>query len=138
MPSPVPTSCSRKSLYGWKFLSPIAAGMVYLPPLTMVPAGEVVIVGIWQMLQPIWLNSDLPAITSDVPAATASGAGALSERMKRVKAPTSTPKGSAVVAWSSGSGTVSNAAVEAPFGVFSVGCSGLRSEEHTSELQSRQ
>ena len=51
--------------------------------------------------------------------------GALVERMKRVKASTSGPNGCADVAASSGSATVSNAATELPFDVFSVGKSGL-------------
>ena len=49
MPSPVPRSCSRKSLYGWMTLLPSAAGTVgmSLPALPSrvwiaVPAGGVV------------------------------------------------------------------------------------------------
>src|SRR4051794_37007834 len=106
-------------------LSPIAAGTVYLPPLITEPAGMVVIDGMWQRAQPIEVNSDLPASTSAVLATAASGAGALVERMKRTKALASVPKGSAAVAASSGSGTVSKAATETPLLVFSVGCRGL-------------
>ena len=58
-------------------------------------------------------------------ASAASRGGALVERMKRAKASTSGPNGFAAVAASSGSGTVSKAATELPFEVFSVGCSGL-------------
>src|SRR5215472_1058642 len=43
IPSPVPTLCNRKSLYGWITLLPNAAGTVNVPPLITVPAGEVVI-----------------------------------------------------------------------------------------------
>ena len=43
IPSPVPTLCSRKSLYGWMILLPRAAGTVNAPPLITVPAGAVVI-----------------------------------------------------------------------------------------------
>src|SRR5947208_15855110 len=104
---------------------PRAAGTVNLPPLTTVPAGAVVIEVTWQMLQPTELKSEAPATASEVAASAVSRGGTLVERMKRVKASTSVPLGNCAVAASSGSGTVSNAATEAPFEVFSVGWSGL-------------
>src|SRR5687768_17121404 len=107
-------------------LSPRAGGTVMAPPLITVPAGAVVMVTVWQCWQPIWLNRLRPATASGVAARAVSRGGTLVARMKRAKASTSGPNGSAEVGASSGSGTVSNAATEAP-----------RSEEHTSELQSR-
>src|SRR6476659_3081898 len=106
-------------------LSPSAAGTMNLPPLKEVPTGAVVIDATWQRLQPMALNRLLPATTSDELITAESTGGTLVDRMKRTKAPTSTPKGSAPVATSSGSATVSNAATERPSWVFSVGCSGL-------------
>src|SRR4051812_38140439 len=106
-------------------LSPRAAGMVYLPPLTTVPAGAVVIDAVWQLAQPIETKRFEPAIASDVAASAVSRGGTLGERMKRTKASTSVRLGLETVAASSGSGTVSNAATELPIVVFSVGWSGL-------------
>jgi hypothetical protein len=45
-------------------LLPRAAGTWNVPPLIDVPGGAVVIEGVWQLAQPIWLNSDSPARTS--------------------------------------------------------------------------
>src|SRR3954470_11168557 len=106
-------------------LSPSAAGTMKLPPLNEVPSGAVVQVLVWQFWQAILLNNCSPrAIVSGLPKTLARG-GALVERMKRVNASTSGPKGFVDVAASSGSGTVSNAATELPLEVFSVGKSGL-------------
>src|SRR6266850_7092300 len=101
------------------FLLPRAAGTVNAPPLITVPGGAVAIVRTWQMLQPTELNRLSPAIASEVAARTVSRGGALLVRMNSVNFATSTPPAS------SGSGTVSKAATEAPFDVFSVGWRGL-------------
>src|SRR5215207_5063820 len=109
-------------------LSPRAAVMVSLPapvPLTTVPTGAVVIEVRWQLAQPIEVKRLEPVMASEVAARAVSRGGTLEDRMKRAKASTSGPKGIPVSGASSGSGTVSNAATEAPFEVFSVGCSGL-------------
>src|SRR5215203_7530838 len=106
-------------------LSPSAAVTVNLPPLNTVPAGAVVIVGVWQLAQPIWTKSVAPDWAAAVAARAVSRGGALVARMNRAKISTSGPKGSVAVGASSGSGTVSNAATEAPMLVFSVGWSGL-------------
>src|SRR6516165_951791 len=53
IPSPVPTSCSRKSPYGWMTLFPSASGTTNVPPLTNVPAGAVTIDATWHVEQPI-------------------------------------------------------------------------------------
>ena len=45
MPSPLPTSCSRKSPYGWMILLPSAAGTINAPPLIDVPTAAVVMFG---------------------------------------------------------------------------------------------
>src|SRR6185295_2529098 len=106
-------------------LSPSAGGTVKVPPLTTVPAGAVVIVATWQIEQPIEVKRFAPAIASGVAAAAVSRGGAFAARMKRTNASMSGPLGFAGVAASSGSGTVSKAATEAPFDVFSVAWSGL-------------
>src|SRR5439155_10431943 len=82
MPSPVPMSCRRKSLYGWMILLPSAAGTVKAPPLITVPTADVVIEGVWQIVQPMLLKRLEPATASDVPASAASRGGALVDRMK--------------------------------------------------------
>ena len=115
MPSPVPTSWSRKSLNGWIVLSPIAAGTVYAPALITVPAVTVVSVATWQVAQPMLLNAVWPRVTAAV---IGPRGGAFRERMKLVKAVMSPPS-------SSGSAVRSNAATELPFELFSVGASGL-------------
>src|SRR3954466_11702960 len=107
------------------FLSPRAAGTVNLPPLMTVPVVAVVIVGVWQLAQPIETKRFEPAMASEVAASAVSRGGALVEGMKGGEASTSGPLGLATVPASSGSGTVSNAATETPIEVFSVGCSGL-------------
>src|SRR3954447_2411807 len=101
----------------------LASGAVTMkvPPLKEVPSGAVVSESVWQFTQPM-LSKITSPVSEDVLGARD---GALVERMKRVKASTSGPNGCAVVAASSGSGTVSKAATEMPFEVFSVGKSGL-------------
>src|SRR5262245_31559597 len=106
-------------------LSPSAGGITNLPPLTTVPAGAVVIEVRWQLAQPMLVNRFAPATASAVAARTVSRGGTLVERMNRAKISTSGPNGSATVGASSGSGTASNAATDAPLLVFSVGWSGL-------------
>src|SRR5215210_1838309 len=106
-------------------LSPSAGGTVNVVPLITVPVGAVVIVGVWQLAQPIEVKSEAPAWALVVAARTVSRGGTLVARMKRAKNSTSGPKGLAAVGASSGSGTPSKAATEAPMLVFSVGWRGL-------------
>src|SRR5258708_2773175 len=86
MPSPVPMSCSRKSLYGWMTLLPSAAPTVKAPPLITVPTDAVVIDGVWQILQPIALNRFDPATALAVAASAVSRGGTLVARKKLAKA----------------------------------------------------
>ena len=95
MPSPVPMSCSRKSLYGWMILFPTASRTRIAPPLIRVPGAAVRIDATWQPLQPAELNNVSPARTVEL---MAPRGGALLARMKLANATTSTPS-------SSGSGT---------------------------------
>ena len=125
MPSPVPTSCSRKSLNGRIRLSPRAGGTTKAPPLITVPGGAVTISETWQWPQPIWKKSWRPATAAGVDAAAASRGGALVARMKRANASMSGPAGSSGVGASSGSGTSSKSSTELPFEVFSSGANGL-------------
>ncbi len=91
MPSPVPMSCSRKSLYGWMSLLPSAAGTVIVLPLIFVPGLAVRSVGVWHTGQPTFANSASPALTA---ALIAPRGGAFVERMKSANATTSTPSSS--------------------------------------------
>src|SRR5260221_13986275 len=86
MPSPVPMSCSRKSLYGWMILLPSAAGTVSAPPLITVPAAAVVIDAVWQTLQPIEVNRLDPATALAVAASAVSRGGTFVARMNVAKA----------------------------------------------------
>src|SRR5262245_32222109 len=99
-------------------LAPSAAGTLNAPPLINVPGGAVVIDRTWQTAQPIMLNILLPALAAIVLNRATSGGGALDARIKRANISTSSPL-------SSGSGTVSKLATEAPLRVFSAGCNGL-------------
>ena len=56
MPSPVPTSCSRKSLNGWMILLPSALATRKAPPLIRVPGSAVTMVRVWHVAQPIALK----------------------------------------------------------------------------------
>ena len=56
IPSPVPTSCSMKSLNGWMILLPSTFATRNAPPLISVPGAAVTIVGVWQTPQPTWLK----------------------------------------------------------------------------------
>ena len=115
MPSPVPTSCSRKSLYGWITLLPSAAGTIIAPPLIDVLAGAVIIEPTWHVAHPMRLNTCSPAVTVAV---IAPRGGTMVARMKFANALTSSPS-------SSGSGFVSYGATSRPLAVFSSGSSGL-------------
>src|SRR5207248_6747896 len=107
MPSPVPTLCSRKSLYGWKILLPNEAGTVNAPAATEAPAGAVVNEETWQMSQPTLWNRVAPATPSDEAASAVSRGGTLVARMNRAKWSTSfKPSESGVL--SLGSGTTSH------------------------------
>ncbi len=77
MPSPVPTSWSRKSEKGWMTFSPRASGTVKAPPSTWVPGLAVVMEGTWQVAQPTDANSAAPAWAPG-DAIEGSGAGAWS------------------------------------------------------------
>src|SRR5437660_3958557 len=79
-----------------------------------VPGGAVVMLVTWHELQPIALNTLAPAFTAAV---IGPRGGTFDERIKRANASMSFT--------SSGSGTVSNAATDRPFEVFSVGNSRL-------------
>ena len=68
----------------------------------------------WHVAQPIASNSAEPCCADAVAATAGSTEGALSERMNSANAAMSAPV-------SSGSATVSNAAVELPLEVFSFG-----------------
>src|SRR5262249_35125752 len=93
-------------------LLPSSAGTVKAPPLITVPTDAVVIDGVWQMLQPIALNSFEPA-TASGELWLASRGGTFVARMNAANCSTSS-------SWSWGSGTVSNAATDLPSDVFSV------------------
>ena len=115
MPSPVPISCSAKSLNGWMTLLPSAAGTMNAPPLIAVPAGEVVIERVWQTLQPIASNSCDPAIASEVPARAVSRGGTFDARMNAANSSMSLSGSSLPGTWSNGS-----LATFTPIDVFSV------------------
>src|SRR6185312_9374438 len=83
MPSLVPMSCTRKSLYGWMILLPSASGIVNWPPLTLVPGGAVRYVGVWHVPQPMFLKIVSPARTADV---IGPRDGAFVDRMKSANA----------------------------------------------------
>src|SRR6185295_14074178 len=102
-------------------LLPRDDGTVKAPPLINVPGGEVVKLRVWQTAHPTELKRLEPATVSESggplepSSAPAPRGGALVALMKVAnKATSSFPS-------SSGSGTVSNAATDAPFEVFSVG-----------------
>src|SRR3989442_10621055 len=60
MPSPLPISCSMKSLNGWITLLPKAAGTVNSPALMTVPAGAGLIDGVGQIEQAALWNKASP------------------------------------------------------------------------------
>src|SRR4029434_8247437 len=99
-------------------LLPSAVGTMSSPPFTFVPGRAVVIDGVWQTAQPVWLNSASPAETSAV---IVPRGGAFVARRKSAKATTSTPS-------SSGSGTGSSPEpypTYRPLDVFSSGNRGV-------------
>src|SRR5512132_616411 len=92
-----------------------AVGTWNAPALIVVPDGAVVIAGVWQLAQPIWLNRDSPARTSGV---SGPRDGAFVDRMKSANAMMSSPS-------SSGSATGSYRPRSRPFDALSSGMSGL-------------
>src|SRR5579864_5776968 len=96
-------------------LLPRASGTTKVPPFNAVPAGAVVIDGVWQRSQPSRVKTFAPAWTGAGPAASRSRGGTLVDRRKRTKASSWAPLGASAVAGSLGSGATSKAVTGLPF-----------------------
>src|ERR1700720_4810605 len=102
-----------------------AWGTTRAPPLKTVPAGAVVIDGVWQISRPSLVKALGPAGAGAMPAASRSRGGTFVDRRKRTKASSWVPLGASAVAGSLGSGATSKAVTGLPFDVFSLGNRGL-------------
>src|SRR5262245_18185452 len=106
-------------------LLPSAAGTTNAPALMIVPGGDVTIVGVWQIPQPMELKRLWPILASAVAASTVSRGGTFVARMKAANtlmssvgsSPQVTP-GFATQSALSGTGSIS--ATDLPSDVFST------------------